>query len=122
MLLLIIQRILLDFLLDIVYFPLWWYTKGAKQVLLGCVHWIQQTNTTMAPGLWLKNLFVPMYGQTDWQGRLMSVFMRFVNVIGRSIALSVYSIVITALFVLWLAFPLLLGGMILSSLIGSITT
>lgn len=69
----------------------------------------------MAPGLWLKNIFVPMYGQTDWQGRIMSFFMRFVNVVGRGIGLAIYSVVIILLFFLWLAFPLFLLSMILVS-------
>jgi len=113
---LVLQRIALDFFLDIVYFPVWWYTAGAKQIFLKCGRAIQQTNRQMAPGLWLKNLFVPMFGQTDWQGRLMSVFMRFVNVIGRSIGLFVWSIFILLLFFLWLLFPLVVSLMFFSAL------
>lgn len=115
MMLSIIQRLSIEFVLNLIFFPIWWYSKGAKKVLLGCLHWIQSTNQQMAPGLWLKNIFVPMYGQTDWQGRLMSFFMRFVNVIGRSIGLVIYSVVILAVFILWLAFPLFLASMILTS-------
>ena len=102
---LIAQRIAVEFLLDVVYFPVWWYTKGLKRIAIACLHTIQDTNISLAPGLWLRNLFVPMFGQTDWQGRLTSVFMRAVNVSGRGIALLVYMIIIFHVFLFWIAFP-----------------
>ncbi len=117
MFLLIAQRILLDIVWDIVYFPIWWYSAGAKKILLGCFRMIAEYNRSLAPGLWLKNIFVPMYGQYDWQGRLMSFFMRLVNIIGRSIALLICTSIILALFFVWLAFPLILSYVLVSSLL-----
>ncbi len=102
---LVLQRIAVEFVFDVVYFPLWWYTSGLKRVGLGCLRLMQQANMNLAPGLWLRNIFVPMFGQTDWQGRLTSVFMRAINVIGRGIALVVATIFIIHLFLFWLALP-----------------
>lgn len=101
----IIQRIAFEFLLDVMYFPLWWYFGGAKLVGIKCIHLFQDTNMSLAPLLWLKNIFVPMFGQTDWQGRLTSIFMRFVNIIGRSIALIFATFFIVCLFFVWLLIP-----------------
>ena len=120
--LLVIQQLLIEALLDIVYFPVWWYTKGAKRVFLGCVHWIQSMNAQAAPFLWLKNLFVPMYGLYDWQGRLVSFFMRFVNFIGRTIWLAIASVCILALFICWLAFPIVLFGLISTGIVDVFST
>ncbi|MBI5221917.1 MAG: hypothetical protein HY980_00235 [Candidatus Magasanikbacteria bacterium] len=103
---LVFQRMLLEFFLDLIYFPLWWYTGGAKKALIFCYHLIQDANQTLAPGLWLRNIFVPMFGQTDWQGRLLSVFMRIMNVIVRAIAMGVWLAVVAVIFSLWLAFPI----------------
>lgn len=111
-----LQRMALDFVLDILYFPLWWYSSGAKRTLLGCFHQIQAINQNLAPGLWLRNIFVPMFGQYDWQGRIMSFFMRLVNVIARTIALGVSIIFVISFFFLWLAFPPFVIYMLVASL------
>jgi hypothetical protein len=116
---LIAQRIALEFLIDVVYFPVWWYTGGLKRVGIACLHTLQDANLTLSPGLWLRNIFVPMFGQTDWQGRLTSVFMRGVNVIGRGFALVVFTVFIFHLFILWIAFPVIVLYLMGLSLFGS---
>ncbi len=115
--LLVFQRMIIEFALDVVYFPLWWYTDGLKRVAVGCWHWIEDGNDHFAPGLWLKNMFVPMFGQYDWQGRLMSLFMRFVNVVGRSVALGIWVVIIALLFLLWVIFPVFVMYMLVRSLV-----
>ncbi|SRR3989339_336832 len=114
---LVFQRMLLELVLDVVYFPLWWYTAGAKKALISCANLWQDANVQMAPGLWLKNIFVPMFGQHDWQGRLMSFFIRFFNVIFRAIGLLIWTIVVTILFVLWIIFPVFVVYMLSKSLL-----
>jgi len=103
---LIFQRLALDTLLHILYFPVWWYTAGARRVIVGLWHLLQDANAMFAPGLWLRNIFVPMFGQTDWQGRITSVFIRFLNVIFRTVILMIWSWVLVVLFFAWVAFPL----------------
>ncbi|KKW41352.1 MAG: hypothetical protein UY92_C0022G0002 [Candidatus Magasanikbacteria bacterium GW2011_GWA2_56_11] len=119
--LLVFQRIVVEFILDILYFPLWWYTGGAKHALLFGVDLIKDGNSHLAPGLWLKNIFVPMFGQYDWQGRLVSFFMRVVNIIGRSIGLLIWFLVVVMIFILWLIFPLVVGYMLVASLFGRVS-
>jgi len=113
---LVIQSMLLEFILNLVYFPIWWYTGGVKHTVIWCWNLLQSGNLYLSPGLWLKNLFVPMYGQKDLQGRLMSIFMRFVNVIGRSFALLIWLIIVLILFLLWLIFPIFVIWMLSQSL------
>ena len=96
MYLIIAQRLLFETLLDIFYFPLWWYSGGLKHAFLWCIDVLKSGNNTLAPGLWLKNIAVPMYGQYDWQGRLISFFMRLVQVIFRGLALMVWFLVCSA--------------------------
>ena len=111
--LLVLQRMLLEFFFDLLYFPLWWYTGGAKRVALFCYRLIQAGNAQFAPFLWLKNIFVPMYGQRDIQGILMSVFVRFWNVIFRSIFLLLWLVVVLFLYLIYLALPVFVLYMIL---------
>jgi len=105
MFLIVFQRLLLETIFDFIYFPIWWYTKGMVHAAKWCFDLLKRGNQTLAPGLWLANIFVPMFGQNDWQGRIVSFFMRLVQVIFRGIALIFYLIFCVILFLLWLLLP-----------------
>ncbi|MEK7532017.1 MAG: hypothetical protein AAB579_00210 [Patescibacteria group bacterium] len=105
---LVIRRLLLDALLDIFVTPIWWYTSGLKAVAHWWIYMTRRASASLGVLLWLKNLFVPMFGQRDWQGRLISILMRFVQVIARGIAYVVWMAAVTALLFLWISAPLLL--------------
>lgn len=105
---LVIRRLLLDALLDIFATPVWWYTGGLKTVAHWWIYMVRRGNASLGVLLWLKNLFVPMFGQHDWQGRMISIFMRFVNLAGRGIVYVIWMTAVTALLLLWIAAPFLL--------------
>lgn len=109
MLYLILQRIFFETLLDVLYFPVWWYTGGVKHAIIWCANLFQSGNRTLAPGLWLKNIFVPMFGQYDIQGRIISFLMRFFQVLGRGFALIIWMFFCFILFLIWLAIPLVIA-------------
>jgi hypothetical protein len=69
--------------------------------------------------IWIKNFFVPMYGQYDWTGRLVSIFMRIVVLIGRGIALVVEAMVYAAGLVVWVLAPFVALLMFITNLYGS---
>ena len=104
---LVLQRLLAGALLDILYFPFWWYTIGAKHALLWCFGLLKFGNENLAPGVWLKNIFTPMYGQYDIQGRIISFLMRLAQIIGRLTALLVWLFFCLALFLIWMIIPLI---------------
>lgn len=117
---LVLQRISYDFLIHVVYFPVWWYSHGLKRAFLFALNLLKAGNIQLAPGLWFKNMFVPMYGQRDIQGRIASFFIRFVNALFRSVALLFWFCVCLSFFVFWVALPLFLGYMfVLSFMNGS---
>jgi hypothetical protein len=113
--LLVLQRTALEFLWHIIYVPVWWYTAGAAHAARVCADIFLSGNDQFAPLLWLKNLFVPMYGLADWQGRIISVFIRFVNVIVRTVFVFLWSLWAIALFLVWLAAPVVVAVMILQT-------
>lgn len=107
MYLIIFQRLFGEALLDFVYFPVWWYSGGAKQLAIRAWGWAKSGNRTLAPGLWLQNIFVPMFGQTDWQGKIISFFMRAVQVVARSLALVAWIVACLALFLFLVFLPII---------------
>ena len=102
----LLQRILREAIFDIFYFPIWWYTAGAKYAFLSIWQMIRFGNANLAPGLWFKNIFVPMYGQYDIQGRIISFVLRLVQIIVRSLALLFWFVFCLAMFCFWLLIPL----------------
>lgn len=103
-----LKYIIWDLLGDFIKFPIWWYTKGAFRALLFCVNKLVETEKSFALRVWIKNLFKPMFGQRDWQGKIISFFMRLIQIIFRSIALAIYLLIIIFIFGLWLVIPLII--------------
>lgn len=95
----------IDLLGGILRWPLWWYTKGLQLRIQWAVNSITNYGRMLALGVWIKNIFVPMFGQRDWQSRLISVFMRIVNIVGRSIALFLWTLIVIVLVGVYLVLP-----------------
>ena len=91
---------------DLVYFPIWWYSQGFWQLLKGLGQFLINRQKGLALAVWLKNLFVPMYGQRDIAGAAISFFIRLIQIIFRSLALIFWAAVCLAMAVLWLVLPL----------------
>jgi hypothetical protein len=115
--LLVIQHIFLEAFFDIFYAPVWWYSRGIVYWGKKCISWLRSGNETLAPELWLKNLFVPMFGQYDWQGRIISFLMRFVQVIFRSLCLGIWGIMCVIVFLSWIFIPPVVMYEFLSALV-----
>ncbi len=92
----------------ILYFPVWWYSLGFWRLLKqGWLSWLDQEKS-LGWSVWLKNIFVPMYGQRDWAGRLISFLVRLVQIVARGLMLLVWVILWLFLFLIWLGLPLFL--------------
>lgn len=95
-------------LLDIVHVPIWWYSKGLKLEINHLVSTIYDLDYLTGFSVWLKNIFVPMYGQRDWRGRLISILVRLFQIIVRGAVLFVTSSVRLLVTIVYLLLPLAL--------------
>lgn len=100
-----LKFVLVDLIGDVLYFPVWWYNEGLKKTAKFCLNQIRDMEKSLALRVWLANFFVPMYGQYDWQGRIISVFMRFIQIIYRILVIIFWSILIVLLFLIYLILP-----------------
>ena len=103
----IVRLLAVDFFGSVLWFPVWWYTIGLRKVALNSWRALQYRAVSYGLRIWIKNFFVPMYGQYDLPGRLVSVFMRFVVLVGRLIALGVEALIYALGLVAWVAAPAL---------------
>ncbi len=90
---------------DILLFPLWWYTRGLLLFIRQLLFFMQNREKSLALLVWIKNIHRPMYGQYDWQGKLISFFMRLVQIIFRSIIMLFWLITALAALLFWVVLP-----------------
>lgn len=95
-----------DILFDLVYWIYWWYTTGVRKAVIAMFELIAQGNRELGLMIWVKNLFKPMFGQYDWQGRLISFFMRLFMIIIRFIIFLFWVVMALIKFLLWILIPL----------------
>lgn len=101
------RLVFVDLLGSIAWFPVWWYSVGLMKVVNSSREALSYRARSYAFAIWIKNFFVPMYGQYDIVGRLVSVLMRFVVLVGRSIAIVVEALVYGLGIVAWAAAPVM---------------
>lgn len=111
------RLLFVDLIGSVLWFPVWWYTTGIKKMIQFCIDGLRYRIRQYAFAIWIKNFFVPMYGQYDWQGRLISVFMRFVVIVARGIALFFEALAYVFLVFCWALVPPLAFFMALQNII-----
>lgn len=97
---------------DIVTTPIWWYTTGLLVVLKWFKKSVEQLWYQLGVSLWARHLFTPMFQQYDWQGRIISFFMRVIQLIVRSIGFVVMTLMLGILVCAWVMVPLAVAWLI----------
>lgn len=101
---------------DLLLFPLWWYTKGLVETSQRITTFWAQSLKALNLLVWMKNIFVPMYGQRDLTGILVSIMMRIVQIILRSIGFAFLLIAGVIALLLWITAPVLIAWQIIYQL------
>ena len=100
------KYILVEVVLDVVYFPIWWYSVGFVKLLRMCAERLANTARNLALGIWVRNMFTPMFGQYDWQGRMISFMMRVVMLVYKLVVFFVWILLLLILIAVWIAGPI----------------
>src|SRR3989338_393422 len=101
-----LRAVLLSTIADFFYTPIWWYTRGLWKQVRGIIGSVVARQEALAIDVWVKNIFVPMYGQYDFAGRAISFFMRGAQIVGRMIILIIWGFLLLAWFFAWVVMPL----------------
>jgi hypothetical protein len=112
-----LAKIFADILKDIVFFPFWWYSIGLVKTVKNLAVFVADKEKSLGLAVWIKNIFVPMYGQRDIQGAIISFFVRLIQIIFRSLFLLIWIIIALIGFLIWLAVPFLIVYMIVWQLL-----
>ncbi len=97
-----------EFVVDVLFFPAWWYGKGFIRVGRFTLTRIAEfTNRSRwSPKVWFQNIFVPMYGDYSRSGRAISFAVRAVVALALTVVLVVAVVAYLALFILYLVLPI----------------
>lgn len=101
-------KIIISLLLEIIYFPIWWYSVGFFRFLGNVRLFLRGQERSLGFWVWAKNIFVPMYGQSDFAGRIISFFMRLIQVIVRGFIMLLWVTICLVVLIIWLALPIFL--------------
>ncbi|MBI2633665.1 MAG: hypothetical protein HYW78_04795 [Parcubacteria group bacterium] len=99
----LIFKSIFSFVVDILYFPLWWYSAGLMRLLKNIGGRIQELWRTMSLRIFLRYLFVPMFGDYSRSGRVISFFTRLAMILANFVILLINIIFLIGLVALWLA-------------------
>jgi hypothetical protein len=113
-----IQFIVKDIVLDFVLWPVWWYGTGLVEAFFRMIDTMKQANDETALTIWAKNIFVPMYGDYTWQGRMISFLMRVAQIIIRTFLFLGWCVFAIVVFLLWIVVPLFIIFQFLFNVIG----
>lgn len=102
-----LKSIFLDWIGEILYFPLWWYSRGLVNNVVYVGTSIKNSARDLALPLMLKNIFKPMYGQYDRQGRFISFIMRVLLIFSRLIVFLFLFIGYLIILLFWIVFPII---------------
>lgn len=109
-------KIFIEIIMDIIYFPLWWYSKGFFNLLAFVKNLIIDKNKSLAFSIWLKNIFRPMYGQYDLAGIFISLLVRIFQIIIRGFMIILWLIISFCILTLWIIIPFFVFNMIIFQL------
>ena len=111
-----------DLIGDFLYWPIWWYSKGLLNTIKLSLHSIKNQQEALGVNIWIKNIFTPMYGQYDWEGRLISFIIRLIQIIFRAILLVIWTILSLIPIVIWIVLPAIVIIQIYLNLLDLLTT
>ena len=99
------KLLILDYIAEIFYFPVWWYGPGLLNTIDFLSNGLIEANRFTGFTLLIKNLFKPMFAQYDRQGRIISFFMRLVLIVYKGFIFIAMAIFYLVTLIFWLLLP-----------------
>jgi len=86
-------KIIFDFIIDLMYFLPWWYSRGLAQMIKKIWYFLHAKEQELAILVWLKNINKPLYDEYSWKNSIKSVILRIGQIILRLIILIFWAVV-----------------------------
>ncbi len=99
------ENIILSWVAEIIYFPVWWYSFGLLKIISFVQKSLIQQEKKVGMLVWLRNIFVPMYGQRDLVSRLVSFIVRLFQVFVRGVVMLFFTALALIFIIIWVTLP-----------------
>lgn len=99
---LLFRYLILDVIVDVFRFPVWWYTRGVVHAWVWYRSSVRNTSDALALVVLLKNLGRPMFGDYTKEGRAISFGVRIVQLIVSLTIFVVWWAMLSLLCISWL--------------------
>jgi len=100
-----IKDLFLDSLLELFYFPLWWYSRGFKKAAVFCWQRVDGGWRALALSILFRNFFKPMYGQKGAAAYLLSLNTHLWQIVWRFLLIAVWFAFWLLVLLVWLTLP-----------------
>jgi len=100
-----IKDLFLDTVWEILYFPIWWYSRGFKKTAIFCWHRINDGWKSLALSIFIKNFFKPMYGQRGWDAYILSLVIHSLQISWRLLLMAFWTLFWLFILILWIFLP-----------------
>ncbi len=105
--------LLKEFVGDVLYWPVWWYSRGLIHLVNSLVRsWLRLVDH-LSLVILFRTIGKPMYGDYTRSGKVISFFFRIFLIVTRLVVLVAWTMVNLILLVIWLAGPVVTGAMLL---------
>jgi len=102
----LIKDLFLAPLREVLYFPLWWYSRGLKKTAIFCWQRLKGGWRALALSILLKNFFKPMYGQKGLAAYVLSLNTHFWQVLWQLFLMALWAIFWLFILSTWLVLPI----------------
>ena len=100
-----IKDLFLDTVWEILYFPIWWYSRGFKKTAIFCWRRINDGWKSLALSIFIKNFFKPMYGQRGWDAYILSLVIHSLQISWRLLLMAFWTLFWLFILILWIFLP-----------------
>ncbi|MEW6610922.1 MAG: hypothetical protein AB1352_04860 [Patescibacteria group bacterium] len=101
----VMKLVIIDTVLDIIMWPVWWFTQGLWTTLRWVGRGIANEWFDFGLGPWLKSMFTPMYADYSLAGRAISFVARVIILAFRLLQFSLWVVFYVVGVALYLGLP-----------------
>ena len=102
----ILKDLFLDTVVEVLYFPVWWYSRGLKKAALFCFLRFKDGWQNLALVIFIKNFFKPMYGQKGWDAYVLSLASHFIHLVFRLFLMFLWALLWVFILFAWVTLPI----------------
>jgi hypothetical protein len=101
----LIGGLLLDELRAILYFPVWWYSRGLLDLFGLGEKWFFECEMALGLNFYARNFLTPVFGQSNAVA-MLTYLWRFLVLIVKSIILLFFFCLLMILAIIWIIAPI----------------